>query len=48
MTDDLEWLAMRLAFLGCDFDAETPPRAERAERPAVPGPDVGDGSSRRS
>jgi hypothetical protein len=25
MTDDLEWLAMRLAFLGCDFDAETPP-----------------------
>jgi hypothetical protein len=30
MTDDLEWLALRLAFLGCDFDVETPP--ERACR----------------
>jgi hypothetical protein len=25
MTDDLGWLAMRLAFLRCDFDVETPP-----------------------
>jgi hypothetical protein len=48
MTDDLEWLAMRLAFLGCGCDVETPPERSVPERPAVPGPDVGDGSSRRS